>query len=653
MESSLLLTIILLLSLAVLVLYICNKINVPAIVGFLITGIIAGPHGLAVVSSVHEVENISEIGVILLLFSIGLEFSFQKLLSLKKNVLLGGSVQVLLTILITFLLTWQWGMAVPKAVFIGFLVSLSSTAIVLKQLGEKADLYSPQGKVALGILLYQDIIVVPMMLVLPFLASQGTGSQPLGSMMLKALVALLAIALLARYVVPRVLYQIARAGSRELFLLSIILLCFSIAWLTSQAGLSLALGALLAGLIVAESEYSHQALANILPFLDTFTSLFFISIGMLLNVGILMNYAGQVILLTLAIIVGKMLIAGLAAVLLGYPRRTGFLVGIYLAQVGEFSFIVAQSGYDYGLIGGLMYQGFLAASILTMIMTPFLMLAGPILVSRLSFFSRFPVEDTADNVPQSNHLVIIGFGINGKNLARAAASASIPYIILEINADTVREERQSGQPILYGDATQEIVLKSVHVNKARVVVIAISDAAATRRITAIARSLNPGVHIIVRTRFVADMTDLYQLGADEVIPEEYETSVEIFARVLVRYLVPSDEIDQYIETIRSEDYRMFRSMSEDSVKIQQLGTALTNTDIATLRVGEASPLAGKKLGEIDLRGSCGLTVLAIRRNQDIISNPGAADCILPGDALIVMGPSEWILQGARMVTGAE
>lgn len=649
MEATLLQDIVVIFSLAVVVLYLCHSIKVPSIVGFLLTGIIAGPHGLALVKSIEQVQLIAEFGVILLLFSIGLEFSFKSLMKMKTTVLIGGSLQVGFTIALGSMLAYLFGLSINQAVFIGFLVSLSSTAIVLKQMGERAELDSPHGKINLGILIFQDIIVVVMMLLVPLLGGAEGMSEPVWFILAKAAGVIFLIIILSIYVIPPLLYQVTRTGSRELFMLSIIVICFAVAELTNSAGLSLALGAFMAGLIIADSEYSHQALANIIPFLDTFTSLFFVSIGMLLNLSAISGHLGTILLITAAVLLMKAIIASLATLVLGYPLRTAILVGFSLSQVGEFSFILSQTGIQHGLISQGLYQGFLSASILTMMLTPFIIAFAP---QAVKYITQLPIPQrlltgTHPEVLDKeiddyhDHLIIIGYGLNGRNLSRAANYAKVPYIALDLNSETVRVEQANGEPVYYGDATQEVVLEKAGVEKARVMVIAISDPAATRRIITTARRMSPGIHIIVRTRFISNVNDLHNLGANEVIPEEYETSIEIFARVLNRYLVPVDEIESFINMVRSEDYEMFRSISrleaQDDFYLQSI-------NLWTIRVGETFLYRDAKISEVDFRNRYGISVIAIRRNDELISNPGADDIISMGDLLIVIGEPEQINQ---------
>jgi len=648
MEIPILKDILTIFGLSIVVLYICHRLNIPAIVGYLVTGIVAGPHGFGLVNAVHEVELLAEIGIVLLLFSIGIEFSFDKMLQSGRAILIGGSLQVLLTSGVVFIIARSLGQSFGESVFAGFLISLSSTAIILKLLQERAEVDSPHGRAALGILIFQDIAIVPMMLITPLLAG-GEGNVGISLLILlaKALVIITLVIIGAKFIVPHLLYQIARTRNHELFLLSIVAICLAVAWLTSSAGLSLALGAFLAGLIISESEYSHQALGNILPFKDVYTSFFFVSIGMLMNTSILLKNPVLIILATLAVLGIKSIVAFLAAAFLGFPVRTTILVGLALSQVGEFSFILSRVGVEHGLLAGDVYQAFLAISVLTMVAAPFILKTAPRmadLVSGLPLLDKITLgrhsvyEETVAGV--KDHLIIIGYGLNGKNVARAASVAHIPYLILEMNAETVRKEKENDEPIYYGDASQEAVLRHVNIEEARVIVIAISDPAATLRILEISRRLNPKVFIIVRTRYIQDIKTLYELGADEVIPEEFETSIEIFAVVLKKYLVPRDEIEKFISEVRSDGYEMLRSLSREEASFSDLELHLPDLDLCTFRVGDGSPAAGKTLSQVRLRKEYGLTMLAIRRGSEILYNPHGDTRIQPNDLVVIVGRRE-------------
>ncbi len=638
--------------LSIIVLFICHRLRVPTIIGFLLTGALAGPHGFGFINAVHEVEILAEVGVVLLLFTIGIEFSLEELWKIKRSVLLGGVLQVGLTILAAFVITKQLGQPIGNSIFIGFLISLSSTAIVLKILQERAEVDSPHGRTTLAVLIFQDVIIIPMMLFTPILAgaTSPVASSPL-ILVAQGLGMVVLVMVSAKLIVPQVLHHIARTRSRELFLLSIVGICLAVAWLTSSMGLSLALGAFLAGLIVSESEYSHQAMSSILPFRDIFTSFFFVSIGMLFDISFLLQQPGRITLITLGVFMVKAIPASSATALLGFPLRTSLLVGLGISQVGEFSFILSKVGVEYGLLTGDIYQLFLAVSVLTMAATPFMIALAPRiadLIGRLplprklksGLYSMPGIESAGEELALEDHLIIIGFGINGRNVARGARISGIPYLILEMNPDTVRSEHAKGELIHYGDAVQEVVLEQAGIQRARVMVVAISDPVATRRITAIARNLNPNVHIVARTRFLQEIGPLVELGATEVIPEEFETSIEIITRILTKYLIPRQEIERFVAEIRADGYEMLRSLSIESAALSDLKLPLSDVEISTFRLDPLSPVVGKSLAQIALRKKYGVTVLAIRRDAEMVANPDAETTLQAEDILLILGPPE-------------
>ncbi len=661
MGTELLTDILIIFSLSVAVLYICHRLNIPTIVGFLISGLLAGPHGLALIGAVNEVEILAEIGVVLLLFTIGIELSFAKLQKIKKAVLMGGSIQVVLTILVTFVVARQLGFGLGESIFLGFLISLSSTAIVLKLIQERAEVDSSHGQTTLGILIFQDIIIVAMILATPLLSSvKAIQGESLIFLLFKGIGVILLVIVSARWIVPRVLYQIAKTRNREVFLLSIFVICLAVAWATSSAGFSLSIGAFLAGLIISESEYGQEALSNVLPFRDVFTSFFFISIGMLLNIGFLFEQSVLILLIAFGVLIIKSIIAGLAAILLGLPLRTSILVGLALCQVGEFSFILSESGIEHGILYENSYQMFLAVSVLTMLVTPFIIVFSPRLadtILRLPIPDKLkigfsPVLETITKAKR-DHLVIIGFGLNGRNIARAARSAGIPYVIIEINPDTVKSERAKGEPIYYGDATGETILKHANIKDARVVVSVINDHVANRRIVELVRRLNPKAYLVSRTRYVNEVKPLYELGADEVVPEEFETSIEIFTRVLEKYLIPTDNIEALIAEVRSDGYKMFRSFPTETSSTSDLKIRLPNIKISTLSIPENSALVGKSLAKSQLRRKFGILVLAIRRNSQIMSNPDRNTQICAEDELIVLGAPDKISELERLIINSK
>jgi CPA2 family monovalent cation:H+ antiporter-2 len=657
MEIPLLTDIVIIFGLAVAVLLLFHFLRLPAVVGLLLTGILAGPYGFGLIGAIHEVEMLAEIGVILLLFTIGIEFSFKKLIEIKKQVIVGGVLQVGLTILAVFAIARQVGMSSPEAIFYGFLISLSSTAIVLRLIQERAEIDTPHGRTGLGVLLFQDIIIVPMILITPMLAGSLAGEidSSIFIIMAKGLAIVCLVPVAARWLMPWLLHQVARTRSKELFILSVVAICLTIAWLTSKSGLSLALGAFIAGLIISESEYSHQALGNILPFRNVFTSFFFVSIGMLLDTSFLINNPVIILTASAGILILKALIAGGVTVLLGLPLRSGILAGLSICQVGEFSFILSRTGLKHGLLAD-HYQLFLAVAVLTMAATPFIISLAPRfadLILRMPVPVKlktglWPEPEKKSHKKLKQHLVIIGFGLNGRNVARAARMTDIPYVVIEMSPDTVKKEREKGEPIFYGDAIHEEVLRHVGIEDATVVVIAINDPAATRGITEKVRKLTLKAHVIVRTRYLMEMQGLYQLGANEVIPEEFETSVEIFSRVLAKYLIPRDEIDKLIIQLRSDGYEMFRNLSGKSSPFSSLDLQLPDVEVSSMRVEEGSPMVGKSLIELELRKKHGVTVLAVRRDSQTFHNPEVEMPFFVDDVLYLMGAPEKLAASTKL-----
>jgi CPA2 family monovalent cation:H+ antiporter-2 len=651
-ELPMLSDIVLIFGLATLVIFLFMRLKIPTIIGFLFTGAIAGPYGLSLVQASTTVEVLSEIGVILLLFVIGMEFSLKSLLSIKKAVFIGGSLQVSITILVTTFISYFLGFDWNVAVFIGFLFSLSSTAIVLKLLQEGGQVNTIPGRTTLAILIFQDVVIVPLMLFTPMLAGESDNiALSLFLMAVKGAVVVFITILSAKYLVTNLLFRIAKSRNEELFLLSIIVICFAVAYLTSLLGLSLGLGAFLAGLIISESDYSHHATGKILPFREVFLSFFFVSVGMLFDITFLFSHIFIIIGLTLLTFVVKFVIVSLSVRAIGQGFKEAFMVGFAIFQVGEFSLLLAKVGVTYSLIDAETYQYFLAISIITMAVTPFILkkreeLACGIL--NLPLPSRLNKRFGNENIPEitlednslKDHLVIIGFGLNGRNLSKAAKSANIPYAIIEMNPETVRAEALKGEPIMYGDAANESVLEHIQIHKARVVVIAISNADATKRIIATIRHITQNPYVIVRTRYVNEMEENRKLDADEVIPEEFETSIEIFNRVLHKYLVPRHDIEEFTADVRSHNYEMFRGTTDVTSRFK---IDLPEINFVSLKVEkDTGPFINVSIKDARIREVVGVNVVAIKRGDKTITEITGDQKLKLGDTVYVVGKLEAI-----------
>ena len=625
--------------------FIFHRLRLPTIVGFMITGVLIGPHALGLIKDDEAIKVLAEIGVALLLFTIGLEFSLRRMLEMKRLVLIGGGLQVILTTLLVTGIANLLGRPLYEAVFFGFLFALSSTAIVLKSYIDRAEIDAPHGRAGVGILLFQDLSIVPMMLMIPVLSGrEGTSVARIALTLGIAVAAIGIIVFATRTIVPYLLYHIVRLRSPEVFIISVVLMSLGTSWLTSQVGLSLALGAFIAGIVLSESEYSHQIVADILPFRDVFNSLFFMSIGMLLSLSALWADVFIVLAWVGALTLGKALLVLAVMRLLGYSLRVSTTSALGLAQVGEFSFILAKAGLPEGLLSEPDYQRFLAASILSMIAAPFLIKAAPRIGYALqSVFARGSLLEPsvigfdAQEPDLRGHVIIIGYGLNGRNLAKVLRRTGVPYLVMELNAEAVREANDQGERIVYGDATRKEVLHHIRLEHARIIVLAISDPTASRHTVWLAREMNPDIHIIVRTRYMAEISELRELGANEVIPEEFETSIEIFSRVLREYGIARHVIQRQVAAIRNEGYQMLRVPSLPVVDMNEIAEALKSASTETLFVEADSFAVGKTIGELGLRKKTGVSIIAITREGHTEINPGPETKIRAEDVLVLLG----------------
>ena len=653
--QSLLLDLVTIFGLSVLAVVVCHRLRLPSAIGLLLAGVLAGPQALRLVHNAHEIELLAEIGVVLLLFVIGLEISIADLERLKRFFVIGGSVQFFVTAAVVALILPAAGLVPQQSLYLGFVVALSSTAIVLRALQEGGQLDTPHGRSILSILIYQDIGVVPVMLTAPLLASlAGLGTGGGGGLQILA-VLLLKVLLVAafgysayRWIVPWVLERITHTRSSEAFLLGVFMLCVGIAVLTQSLGLSLALGAFLAGFILSESEYSHQAVSVMLPFRDVLMSLFFVSIGMLLDLSYLWRHLGPMLLLTAAVLLIKPLVAAGASLAVGLPLRQAVLSGMALAQVGEFSLVATKAGVSAGLLVPEVFQSLLVVAVLSMLATPLMIQVAPQLAERLARtrFGRWSEARTlvlaSDPIPpETPSVLIVGFGVTGRNLASSCRRCDVPYAVIELNAALVKQARADGVPIHYGDASQPAILALVRAHLARAIVVVIDDPGAARRIVELARRLAPRAFLLVRTRYLREVEPLTQLGADEVIADELEVSIEVFSRVLARMLVPRERIHNLIGEVRSDWRRMARSLAPEATRVHDLRVVLPDLATHSLPLGPAHPWVGRTIAQSRLRDDHGVIVLAVQRAGATLSNPRGGLVLQAGDVLFVIGPEDW------------
>ncbi len=656
MEIPLLRDIVVIFSLSIGVLLACHRLRIPSVVGFLITGVLCGPQGFGVVNAIDEVKTLAEIGIVVLLFTVGMEFSIKKILDHKRYFLIAGPFQVGMMTLCGFLVGQFLARPFGESLFLGFLISLSSTAIVMRILQERAETNSPHGRLIMGILIFQDVIVVPMMLITPMLSGADSNFDlTVIWLIVKGLLILAFVFVSALRIVPTLLYHVAKTRSRELFILSVLVICLGVAWITASIGLSLALGAFLAGLIVSESEYSQEAIGNVIPFQDIFTSFFFVSIGMLLNVQFLVSHPLLIFTIVIGIFTLKSLIITAIALLLGMPLRSASQAGFALGQVGEFSFVLAMSAFVYGIGTDFLHQLFLSVAIITMGVTPYIISYSPriadwLLKLPISSELKTGMSPSVSKTTQekTNHIIIIGFGFSGRNLARSSKEAKVPYVVVDMSPETVREQREKGEPITYGDASRQSVLNHANIKNANAIAVLVNDPLASLRIIEQARRLNPTVYIVARTRYLEEMKALYQLGANDVIPDELGSTVEIFTRVLKRYKIPSEQLDQLVDALRSEGYEMLRPHFAETNVFSDLRDYLEDVGVKTVTLGPRSSFVDRSLEEINLRKKWGLTVLVIKRDNHPLYHIDATTILEAGDCVVLIGTKDRLARAGQL-----
>lgn len=642
--------------------YVSFRLRLVPIVGFLIAGVIIGPNALGLVRDQEIVDATAEIGVILLLFTIGIEFSLEKLARIQRLIFGGGSLQVgLSTVAVTGLLM-LFGVDWRAGLFTGFLVALSSTAIVLKILGDNGETNSEPGQAALGLLIFQDLAIVVMVMVVPMLGGAGGGALDIVWALTKALLIIAAVLLVARRIMPKVLEMVAKTCSPELFLLSVIAICFGTAYLTSLAGVSLSLGAFLAGLLVSESRFSQHALGETLPLQILFSATFFVSVGMLLDLNFLINNLPLVFGAIAVVLIIKILTTGISLSALGYKLPIAASVALMLAQIGEFSFVLERAGREAGLTplgwGAAGSQTFIAATVVLMVATPFLMKLGNGLSEKLEMKSeKAALPDKAEVAEQiaahrvdlEDHVIVAGYGEAARYLVRVLRGSNIPFIITTLSPDGANEAEAENLQVVRGDYSKQFLLDLVGVSKAKMLVVADDNAAMAHRTTAVARQLNPTMRIVVRTRYIADAESLSEAGADVVIAEELESIVQLFGEVLRDYRIPAGRIENYEELARRNGYAALLNVEQtDGESVFACAPGEDCFDTRTVVVRESMPLAGKTVADLRALANDGLVLQSLARGGENLESRAEDFLIEPGDELVLSGPTEAFIRRAAL-----
>ncbi len=620
-----------------------ERLRLPAIVGFLVTGAVVGPAGLGLVQDPERVRILAEFGVAFLLFEIGLELPMDQLRREWRSALLAGGLQVLLTMGGAVLLCSGFGLRLQTGIVMGMLLSLSSTTLVMRVLAQRDEVDAPHGRLALGILLFQDLCVAPFLLAVPFLAGEvGGDPRSLALALGKALVALGAFYGGARFLLPWILERAVRLRSPDVFSVVAFLLAMGSAVVAERIGLSLAVGAFVAGLVVSASPYDRQLFAEVAPLRGVLLGIFFTAVGMLLEPRLaLESWEGVLVFVTAAVVMKAVIVMFVVGAILRQGLGIAAKTGLALAQTGEFSFVVASAAVAMQLLDPLLQQIFIAGSILTLIATPFLIAAGPQVAQwvsgaaeRVPGLSEAPDGDDA----MSDHVVIIGFGLTGRTLARLLKASNVPYCILETNPQTVHEARRLGEPIVFGDATRPAILESLGLARARILTVAISDREATRRCISVARAISPDVHIVARVRYVHELDALVAEGASQVVAQEFESTIDLFSKVLRQVGIPGQAISLFADEMREEGYELLRGPA--GAPLDPWLTELLE-EVTTEWIQVPSEARDERsIGELGVRARTGASVVAVKRDGETASNPSPDFRIRAGDRLLVLASAE-------------
>ncbi len=620
---------------------IAQRLKLPLIMGYILAGVAVSPHtGGATVSNIHDIELLAEIGVALLLFALGLEFSFKKLQQVRNIAVLGTPLQMFLTMVVGVLIGQLLDWNMTDSIWFGALISLSSTMVLLKTLMARSLLGTLSSRVMIGMLIVQDLAVVPLMILLPLLKDPTAGLPLMGMAALKSAGFLGLMVVVGTRFLPWLLRRIARWNSRELFLLSIVAIGLGIGYATYLFGLSFAFGAFVAGMVLSESDYGHQALSDIIPLRDLFGLLFFASVGMLLDPVFLLSHIWTILLLVFLVAAAKAVIFAALSMLFGYGNIVPLAVGLGLFQIGEFSFVLARVGISSGSISEELYSLVLTTAIITMLLTPLLSgLAAPLYRLRKRFFQRETLQTI--NIVSGElqgHVVIAGGGRTGQHVAQVLKRLGLSFVLVELDYYQLEKLKNDGLPVIYGDCGQEAVLEAAGLGRARLLLITLPQIVVSQSIVGIARHLNPDLHIVARAEGVEQMQSLYDLGVYEVVQAEFEAGLEITRQALLHLDLPAQEIQRYTDAVRHELYAPLYQNQYDYKTLAQLHRASELLALTWVEAGEG--LAGHSIGELFIRSRTGASVVGVQRGDTFFPNPEVGFRFEAGDRVAVIGTEE-------------
>ena len=630
-----------------------ERLKLPSVVGFLVVGALAGPGMLGLIGEPDRVRDLAELGVIFLLFEIGLELPLERVRTLWRSALVGGGFQVSATLVLVAAIANGFGLTWSTALVVGAAVAMSSTAIVLRLLTDEGQIDAPAGQLAVSILLMQDLAIVPLLLFIPLLAGETTDLHDIASAIGRMGLALAFVGFSAWFLVPRILDRVAQTRSGELFSLLALFIVLGSALTAESLGLTLAVGAFLAGVAASGSPYAHQLFSEVIPLRGVLLGIFFTAVGMFFDPGQVLASPGAFALDVLAITLGKIVIILVAGMLLlRRSLRVSLEAGLSLCQMGEFSFVLLGVAGQSGLIEAAIQQRLIAASIASLLMSPFLIRFAPVIAEAIAEQLHHPGrkpwgEARSSDEESPARVVVIGYGPAGQTLVRLLRSLDIPYIAVDTNPNAARNAARTGEPVIYGDATRPQVLSHLAVDDARLVAVAISDPLATRRIVSRIHAMAPDTPILARTRYVREVDRLSTSGATVVVAEEFEGSIELAARALEHFEIPTGAIARFTEALREEGYGAIRAPAALPID-PWLIELLDHTETEWLEV----PLSFRgrpTLGELDIRARTGGSILVIERGANSHPNPPPDFALKAGDRLLVLGGAENLLRLRRLL----
>lgn len=631
---------------------IARRIKLPTIVGYLLAGIMIGPFTPGFVGDIETIRQLAELGVIFLMLGVGLHFSFQDLWRVRDIAIPGALIQTALATLLGFGLSQLWGWSVSASLVLGLSISVASTVVLLRGLMDNSLLNTTHGQAAIGWLVMEDILSVLILVLMPALAAR-TGTfewQNLASILLKAVAFVVLMFLVGKRLIPWVLDKIAHTRSRELFILAILAITLGTAMGASELfGVSLALGAFVAGAIISQSPLSHQVGADVFAFRESFSVLFFVSVGMLVNPVFLWQNLGQVALLTFLVVVGKAVIVLLLGLLFPRPARTFLVVAVGLSQIGEFSFILGQAGLSLQLLVADQYSLILAAALISITVNPLFYKLLPALERLLQHAPGFwkkldanlPLPEI-DEDQLDNHVVIIGYGRVGKHLVDVLETLSIPLLVIEADAERITVLNQRNVPTLYGDAGNSEVLNYARLDHASVLVTTVPDETSAIMIVTTARKINPDLPIIARAATQHGIRYLSELGANHIVHPELEGGMELVHHTLLSLGFPLQEVHRYAEAVRHDHYDFSVTTSAEHQSLHALLQSLKGIEIIWMDISHTSPFVGKTLAESNIRSETGASVVALVRNNQLFANPKSMTVFEAGDRIGVIGEKDQI-----------